>query len=145
MLQNSAICAILIRGFEQIYARRTNKLFIFGGYQALKDSLKTYESLRAAAARWLLHNDIKLVCCENNELGKEFIESFTLPDLEETRGETFVGDEGEIVFVMQSCLRLPANRSVSGRQKSFVILRYVRAYYDDYGNVYKYETLGYNF
>ncbi len=111
----------------------------------MKDSLKTYESLRAAAAGWLLHNDIKLVCCENNELGKEFIESFVLPDLEETRGETFVGDEGEIVFVMQSCLRLPANRSVSGKQKSFVILRYVRAYYDDLGNVYKYETLGYNF
>lgn len=111
----------------------------------MKDSLKTYESLRVAAARWLLHNDIELICCENNELGKEFIESFTLPDLEETRGETFVGDGGEIVFVMQSCLRLPANRSVSGRQKSFVILRYVRAYYDDFGNVYKYETLGYSF
>ena len=145
MLQNSAICAILIRGFEQIYARRTNKLFIFGGYKALENNLKTYESLRAAVARWLLHNDIKLVCCENNELGKEFIESFTLPQLDEVRCETFVNENEEIVFVMQSCLRVPANRSVSGRQKSFVILRYVRAYYDDYGNVYKYETLGYNF
>ena len=109
------------------------------------DSLKTYESLRAAVARWLLHNDLKLVCCENNELGGRFAEEYTLPDLEETRGETFVGDEGEIVFVMQSCLRLPANRSVSGRAEVFVILRYVRAYYDDYGNVYKYETLGYNY
>lgn len=111
----------------------------------MKDSLETYDSLRVAAARWLLHNDIKLVCCENNELGKDFIESFTLPDLEETRDETFVGDDGEIVFVMQSCLRLPANRSVSGRAEAFVILRCVRAYYDDSGNVYKYETLGYRY
>ncbi len=130
---------------KQIYARRTNKLFIFGGYKALKDSLKTYERVCVAAARWLLHNDLKLVCCENNELGERFEKDFTLPDLEETRGETFVSDDGEIVFVMQSCLRLPANRSVSGRAQSFVILRYVRAYYDDFGNVYKYETLGYNY
>lgn len=111
----------------------------------MKDSLKTYESLRVAAARWLLHNDLKLVCCENNELGKRFVAEYILPELGETRGETFVGDDGEIVFVMQSCLHLPANRSVSGRVQSFVILRYVRAYYDDFGNVYKYETLGYSF
>ncbi|MBQ7100667.1 MAG: hypothetical protein IJN81_03475 [Clostridia bacterium] len=109
------------------------------------DSLKTYESLRNAAARWLLHNDLMLVCCENSELGTQFVADYTLPELEEARGETFVGDDGEIIFVMQSCLRLPANRSVSGRTQSFVILRYVRAYYDDYGNVYKYETLGYNY
>lgn len=112
---------------------------------ALKDSLKSYESLRVAAARWLLHNDLKLVCCENNELGKEFLDSYALPELEETRDETFIGENGEIVFVLQSCLRLPANRSVSGRSESLVILRYVRAYYDDFGNVYKYETLGYNY
>ena len=111
----------------------------------MKDNLKTYESLRVAAARWHLHNDLKLVCCENNGLGEEFLKTFSLPELEETRCETFIGDDGEIVFVMQSCLRLPASRSVSGRQKAFVILRYVRAYYDDFGNVYKYETLGYNF
>ena len=109
------------------------------------DSLKTYESLRVAAARWLLHNDLKLVCCENNGLGEEFVANYTLPVLEETRGETFVDDDGGIVFIMQSCLRLPAGRSVSGKALSFVILRYVRAYYDDYGNVYKYETLGYNY
>ncbi len=111
----------------------------------MKDSLKTYESLRVAVARWLLHNDLKLVCCENNELGEEFMATYTLPDLEEAKGETFVNDNDEIVFIMQSCLRLPANRSVSGRAQSFVILRYVRAYYDDFGNVYKYETIGYNY
>ena len=111
----------------------------------MKDGMKSYESLRVAAARWLLNNDLKLICCENNKLGEEFTESFTLPDLEETRGETFVNEEEEIVFVMQSCLRLSANRSVSGKAESFVILRYVRAYYDDFGNVYKYETVGYDF
>ncbi|MBQ2812622.1 MAG: hypothetical protein IJE63_05160 [Clostridia bacterium] len=111
----------------------------------MKNSLKTYESLRLAAAKWLLYNDLKLVCCENNGLGEDFVAAYTLPELEEARGETFVGDDGEIVFVMQSCLRLPASRSVSGKPQSFVILRYVRAYYDDFGNVYKYETLGYNF
>lgn len=111
----------------------------------MKDGLKTYDNLRVAAARWLLHNDIKLVCCENNELGERFAEEYVLPDLEETRGETFAGDGGEIVFIMQSCLRLPANRSVSGKAEAFIILRYVRAYYDDFGNVYKYETLGYEY
>ena len=111
----------------------------------MKHSLKTHESLRQAVAAWLLHNDISLVCCENNELGVRFADEFELPELQEELSETVIGENEEITLIFQSRIQLSARKSVSGRQKSFVILRYVRAYYDDYGNVYKYETLGYNF
>ena len=111
----------------------------------MKQSLKTCESLRRAAARWLLHNDISLVCCENNELSEHFTEAFELPELQEELTETLVGENEEITLVFQSCIQLTAKKSVSGRSQAFVILRYVRAHYDDFGNIYKYETLGYNF
>lgn len=111
----------------------------------MEHSLKTYESLRAAAARWLLQNDRSLICCGGNELGEEFLSSYELPELEEVRCNTFVDENEQITLVLQSRLHLPANKSVSGAAVSFVILRHVRVLYDDYGNIYKEITLGYNF
>lgn len=111
----------------------------------MKHSLKTAESLRVAAAKWLLRHDISLVCCEGNELGEDFLGSFELPELEEELLETIVDKNEEITLVFQSKLFLTARKSVSGKPASFVILRYVRALYDDYGNVYRYVTLGYSY
>ncbi len=108
-------------------------------------SLKTQESLRLAAAKWLLQNDIRLVCCEGSELGHSFLREYELPELEEELSETLVSESGEITLIFQSRIFLNGKQSVSGKNASFIILRYVRALYDDFGNVYKYITLGYNF
>ncbi len=111
----------------------------------MKHRLKTQESLRLSAAKWLLEHDKHYICCEGNELGKEFIESFELPELEEELIETLVGENDEITLVFQSRIYLSARQSVNGKPSSFIIVRYVRALYDDFGNIYRYVTLGYNF
>lgn len=111
----------------------------------MKHSLKTAESLRRDLAKWLLRHDISLICCENNELGKRFLEEFELPQLEETLFDTLVDDNKEITIILQSQLKLNAKKSVSGKPVSFIILRYVRVLYDDYGNIYKEITLGYSY
>ncbi len=111
----------------------------------MKHSLKTQAALRTAAAEWLLANDMQLICCEGSAMGDEFLRSFTLPELEEELFETLIGENDEITLVFQSRIYLPAKRSLSGRSCSFIILRYVRALYDDFGNIYKYVTLGYSF
>ena len=33
----------------------------------------------------------------------------------------------------------------AAKAASFIIVRYVRVLYDDFGNIYRYVTLGYNF
>ena len=108
-------------------------------------TLKTRESLRLAVAKWLLSHDKEFICCDGNELGREFIDSFELPELEEELFETLVGENDEITLVFQSRIYLPAVRTVNGKASSFIIVRYVRALYDDFGNIYRYVTLGYNF
>ena len=111
----------------------------------MKHNLKTQESLRKDLAQWLLRHDISLICCEGNELGKQFIDEFELPQLEETTFDTIVNDREEITLILQSKLSLPAHKSVSGKTVSFNILRYARILYDDYGNIYKEITLGYSY
>lgn len=111
----------------------------------MKHSLRTTESLRKDVAKWLLRNDISLICCDGNELGDSFLESYTLPELEEELLETLVDDNEQITLIFQSKIHLTANKSVNGKSVSFIILRYVRALYDDYGNIYRYVTLGYNY
>ena len=115
------------------------------GVAALKNTLKSQESLRISVAKWLLRHDKQNICCEGNELGDEFLESYELPELKEDLLETLVSDGGEITLVFQSKITLPAHKTVNGKSASFIILRYVRALYDDFGNVYRYATLGYNF
>ncbi len=111
----------------------------------MKHRLKTQESLRLAVAKWLLTHDKHYICCEGNELGDGFIGNFTLPELKEELIETLVGDDGEITLVFQSRIYLSARESVNGKAASFIIVRYVRVLYDDFGNIYRYITLGYNF
>ena len=111
----------------------------------MKHRLKTHESLRQAAAKWLLTHDKHYICCEGNELGESFVNSYELPELEEELLETLVNDDGEITLVFQSRIYLTAGGSVNGKAASFIIVRYVRALYDDFGNIYRYVTLGYNF
>ncbi len=111
----------------------------------MKHRLKTHSSLRLAAAEWLLRNDIRLVCCEGTELEKSFLNEYALPELEEELVETLVDGDENITLIFESRIYLPANRSVSGKGCSFIILHYVRALYDDFGNVYKYITLGYSY
>ncbi len=111
----------------------------------MKHALKTGESLRSAVAGWLLKNDISLICCEGNELGEQFLSSFELPELEEELLDTVVNEKEEITLIFQSRIQLSAKKSINGKAKSFVILRYVRALYDDSGNIYKHVTLGYDF
>lgn len=122
---------------------QTNYSFL--GYKSLKHRLKTQESLRLAVAKWLLTHDKHYICCEGNELGNEFIESFKLPELEEELIETLVSENGEITLAFQSRIYLPARESVNGKPSSFIIVRYVRVLYDDFGNIYRYITLGYSF
>ncbi len=98
-----------------------------------------------AVANWLLTHDKHYICCEGNELGDEFIENFELPELEEELIETFVGQNDEITLVFQSRIYLPARQSLNGKPSSFIILRYERVLYDDFGNIYRNITLGYNF
>lgn len=111
----------------------------------MKHHLKTAESLRRDVAKWLLRNDISLICCDGNELGDSFLESYTLPELEEELLETLVDDSEQITLIFQSEIYLSSKKSISKKPVSFIILRYVRALYDDYGNVYRYITLGYNY
>ncbi len=111
----------------------------------MKHSLKTAESLRKDLARWLLRHDISLICCEGNELGEKFLQGFELPELNEELLETLVDGNDEITMIFQSKLTLSAKKSISGKPVSFIILRYVRVLYDDYGNIYREITLGYNY
>lgn len=110
-----------------------------------KRTLKTQESLRLAVAAWLLRHDKQYICCEGNELGEEFLESYELPELEEELLETLVSENDEITLVFQSRIYLSARRTVNGKTASFIIVRYVRVLYDDFGNIYRYVTLGYSF
>ena len=112
---------------------------------SVKHKLKTQESLRLAVANWLLTHDKHYICCEGNELGDEFIENFELPELEEELIETFVGKNDEITLAFQSRIYLSARQSVNGKPSSFIIVRYERVLYDDFGNIYRNITLGYNF
>lgn len=144
LLQVWVFCGILVVAVEQIYARRTNDPFILG-VAALKNALKSQESLRISVAGWLLRNDKQNICCEGNELGDEFLENYELPELEEELFETLVSESGEITLVFQSKISLTARQTVNGKPASFIIVRYVRALYDDFGNIYRYVTLGYNF
>lgn len=98
-----------------------------------------------AVATWLLRNDKQYICCEGNELGDDFLENYELPQLEEELFETLVSENDEITLVFHSKIYLPARRTVKGKDASFFIVRYVRALYDDFGNIYRYVTLGYNF
>lgn len=123
--------------------RQTN--YSFWGAFRLKHTLKTYEALRTATAEWLLLHSKEYICCYGNELGKELIDSFELPELEEELIETIVNEKEEITLVFQSRICLPAHKTVKGKASSFIILRYVRALYDDFGNIYRYITLGYKF
>ncbi len=107
--------------------------------------MKTRESLRLAVAKWLLTHDKHYICCEGNELGDEFLESYELPELEEELIETLVSDDDEITLVLQSRVYLNARQSVNGKPSSFIIVRYERVLYDDFGNIYRKVTLGYNF
>ncbi len=111
----------------------------------MKNTLKSQESLRQTVAKWLLRHDKQNICCEGNELGDEFLEKYELPELEEELFETLVSEDGEITLVFQSKISLSARQSANGKPASFIIVRYVRALYDDFGNVYRYVTLGYNF
>lgn len=111
----------------------------------MKHTLKTHEALRMAVAKWLLNHSKEYICCEGNELGEELIENYELPELEEELLETLVDEREEITLVFQSRIYLPAHKTVNGKASSFIILRYVRALYDDFGNIYRYVTLGYNF
>lgn len=125
---------------------KTDKQYIhFSGVTALKNELKSQESLRKAVAVWLLRHDKQNICCERNELGERFLESYELPELDEELFETQVNDSGEITLVFQSKIHLSARQSADGKPASFIIVRYVRALYDDFGNIYRYETVGYNF
>lgn len=119
--------------------------YSFPGCHGVKHRLKTRESLRLAAAEWLLTHDKHYICCEGNELGEEFIRDFELPELKEELLETLVDDDGEITLVFQSRIYLSVRESVNGKAASFIIVRYVRVLYDDFGNIYRYITLGYNF
>ena len=122
---------------------QTNYSFL--GCYGVKHKLKTRESLRLAVANWLLTHDKHYICCEGNELGDEFLENYELPELEEELIETFVGQNDEITLVFQSRIYLPARQSLNGKPSSFIILRYERVLYDDFGNIYRNITLGYNF
>ena len=112
---------------------------------SVEHRLKTYESLRIAAAKWFLAHDKQYICCEGNELGKEIIEKFELPNTEEELIETLVSENDEITLLFQNRLYLPANRTINGKPASFIFVRYVRALFDDFGNIYRYVTLGYRF
>lgn len=111
----------------------------------MKHKLKTHESLRQAVAEWLLTHDKHYICCEGNELGEEFLDSYELPELKEELLETLVSDDGEITLVFQSRVYLNARQSINGKPSSFIIVRYERVLYDDFGNIYRKVTLGYNF
>lgn len=111
----------------------------------MKTTLKTQESLRISVAKWLLRHDKQNICCEGNELGDEFLKNYKLPELDEQLFETLVSESGEITLVFQSKIQLSARQTVNGKAASFIIVRYARALYDDFGNVYRYVTLGYNF
>ena len=118
---------------------------ILQGSELLTFKLKTEETLRLALAQWLLQVDRHNICCEGNELGQEFVDSFRLPKQEETLLETFVDEDESITLVFESAVRLDARSTVSGKPAVFTILRYVRVLYDDEGNVYGHVTLGYSF
>ena len=90
-------------------------------------------------------HDKQYICCEGNELGDELLANYELPELKEELIETLVSESEEITLVFQSKIYLSARQTVSGKPASFIIIRYVRALYDDFGNVYRYVTLGYNF
>ena len=122
---------------------QTNYSFL--GCYGVKHKLKTKESLRLAVAKWLLTHDKHYICCEGNELGDEFLENYELPELEEELIETLVGDNEEITLVFQSRIYLTARQSLNGKPSSFIIVRYERVLYDDFGNIYRNITLGYNF
>lgn len=107
--------------------------------------LKTAESLRLAVAQWLLVKDKHNVFCFGNELGERFLQEYTLPPLKETLIETLVDEKERITLVFESTIRLSPRDTVDGRAAAFPILRYVRALYDDSGNVYRYVTLGYRY
>ncbi len=119
--------------------------YSFLGCRTLKHTLKTQESLRLAVATWLLRHDKQYICCEGNELGDEFLATYELPELDEELFETLVSENDEITLVFQSRIYLPARQTVKGKAASFIIVRYVRALYDDFGNIYRYVTLGYRF
>ncbi len=119
--------------------------FCEGGDRVAIRLLKTAESLRLAAAQWLLVKDRHNVFCLGNELGERFLREYTLPPLDETLIETLVDEKENITLVFESKLRLSARDTVDGRPAAFPILRYVRALYDDSGNVYRYVTLGYKY
>ena len=107
--------------------------------------LKTAESLRLAAAQWLLVKDKHNVFCLGNKLGERFLQEYVLPPLQEELIETLVDEKENITLVFESKLRLSPRETVDGRAAAFTILRYVRALYDDSGNVYRYVTLGYRY
>ncbi len=107
--------------------------------------LKTAESLRLAAAQWLLQKDKHNVFCFGSELGERFLQEYTLPTLKETLIETRVDEKENITLIFESAIRLSARDTVDGRPAAFTILRYVRALYDDSGTVYRYVTLGYRY
>lgn len=107
--------------------------------------LKTHEALRLAAAKWLLANDKRNICCFGNELGHEFLQSYTLQEEQGELYETLIDGNNSITLVFKCEIRLNAREAVCGRPVTFTYLRYVRALYDDSGNVYRYVTMGYNF
>lgn len=111
----------------------------------MENKLRTAEQLRQAVALWLLRNDKSMICCEGNELGDRFMQEYRLPEISEVMEERTVDKDGSIIMVFSSSIVLPPDKSVSGKRCSFVILRYVRALYDDYGNIYREITLGYSF
>lgn len=105
--------------------------------------LRSAAQLRLDAAKWILDNDSSLFFCRNNELGKQFLENYELPELHEELTERIIENDEKIILVFQSKITLAPNKSVSGKKCSFIILRYAQALFDDYGNVYRYITLGY--
>ncbi len=109
------------------------------------DGLYTEEELRVAVAKWLLKNDIKLICCEGNYLGDEFLANYKLPPLKEELFNVYVDSRERITMVMRSTIKLNPKQAVRGKACTFTVMRHVRALYDDVGYVYKYVTLGYNF
>lgn len=117
----------------------------FKGCIALKHKLCSAEELRLAVAQWLLHNDKSLILCQGNELGKRFTDSYVLPELKEELAEKTVNGSNEIIFVLQSKITIPSDKSLNSKPCSFIILRYVSARFDDYGNIYAKTTLGYSY
>jgi len=105
--------------------------------------LKSAEALRIEVAEWLLVKDKHNVFSTGNELGELFLRDYTLPQLDETLIETLVDEKENITLVFESTIRLSPRETVDGRPAFFTVLRYVRALYDDSGNIYRYLTLGY--